>query len=160
MKEIKLTQGKIALVLVDDDDHERISKHKWCYDGQKYANRSEREGGKKIKIYMHCEILKPPDGLETDHINLNKLDNQKSNLRICTNSQQQQNCPIRKDNTSGFKGVSWNKKIRKWEAYISCNRIRTRLGFHNSLEEAARAYDDAAFKLFGEFARLNFGESQ
>jgi hypothetical protein len=154
VKEIKLTRGKVALV--DDDDYERISKHKWCYDGHKYAIRSERKGGKKINIFMHCEILGHPDGMETDHINCNKLDDRKSNLRICTNSQQRQNCPIRKDNTSGFKGVSFNKDVRKWEAYINCNRVRTRLGFHDSPEEAAYAYDNMARKLFGEFARPNY----
>ena len=151
-KEIILTQGKVAIV--DDDDFEWLSKFKWHF--KRYAARTNRENGKQINILMHREILNPPENYEIDHINGDKLDNRKTNLRICSHSQNEQNCPVRKNNRSGFKGVTWHKKAKKWGARICINGKKRRFGLHNSPEEAANAYDKAARKYFGEFARTNY----
>ena len=105
---------------------------------------------------MHKEILKPPSGFETDHINHNGLDNRKDNLRICTTSQNHYNQIIRSESkTSKFKGVSRHKASRKWIAQIGYGRRMIYLGCFDSESEAARAYNQKARELFGEFANLN-----
>ena len=104
---------------------------------------------------MHREILKCPKGLFIDHINRNGLDNRKNNLRVCSKSQNMMNTLIPKNNTSGYKGVSWSKRDKKWMAYIKIKNKFNNLGYFNIKEQAALAYNDAAKKYHGEFARLN-----
>ena len=150
MKEIQLNHGYVALV--DDEDFERLSKWKWVYaDGRavRYDSRSKKT------IYMHRVIIDTPDGMYTDHIKTgDTLNNQKSNLRVCTYSQNQANRGLNKNNTSGFKGVSRDGK--KWRAVIMVDNKYIRLSCHDTPEQAARVYDEAAKKYFGEFASLNF----
>lgn len=151
MREIELTQGKVAIV--DDDDFEWLNQWKWRFDI--YAVRELR--GKPL--YMHRIILQTPIGMQTDHINGDKLDNRRENLRICSASQNKQNEGIRSNNTSGYKGahyVSTNNRIKKWCATIWINNKSIFLGFFLTAEEAARAYDKKAIELFGDFANLNF----
>src|SRR4030066_2184242 len=112
MKEIKLTRGKVAIV--DDEDYEWINQWKWHCNGQGYAERHCDIPGKRTMIKMHRLILNTPNGMETDHINHNRLDNRKSNLRVRTRSQNAINTPIRSSNTSGKKGVDWKKNVGKW----------------------------------------------
>lgn len=90
-----------------------------------------------------------------DHINLNGLDNRRGNLRLCTDGQNKANGRIRRDNTSGYRGVYWNASANKWQAYISVNSKRLYLGVFSDPWDAAVAYNDAALKHFGEFARIN-----
>jgi hypothetical protein len=92
----------------------------------------------------------------TDHINHNKLDNRKSNLRVCTDLQNARNSTYRPNNTSGFKGVSLRKKYGTWSADIKINYFHKFLGYFSSPEEAAHAYDNAAKEIYGEFAKTNF----
>jgi len=108
-------------------------------------------------IFMEKEVLGVLGRKVTvDHKNGNGLDNRKFNLRICTRSQNQQNKKKPISNTSGFKGVAWSKAANKWCAYIAVNKERIHLGLFVDPKEAARAYDTAARKFFGEFARPNF----
>lgn len=146
-KSISLTKGKIALV--DDGDFEELNKHKWCFDGQ-YAQR--RENTKAIR--MHRVIIEIPAGMVIDHIDGNKLNNQRSNLRICTNAENTMN------RQSGFgasqyKGVALHKPTGKFRAYIRGHGRQIHLGLFEREEDAARAYDEAAKKHFGEFAKVN-----
>lgn len=93
---------------------------------------------------------------QIDHIDGNKLNNQRNNLRSATSSQNAINSKKPKNNTSGYKGVSWSKKSKKWRAQICFEGKQIHLGFFDDSKDAANAYDKAALKYFGEFARLNF----
>lgn len=108
-------------------------------------------------MYMHRFITNCPFGMEIDHRDGNKLNNQKCNLRICTPTQNKRNIKKQSNNKAGYKGVSYfgNKYIR---ATISINRKQIHLGFFPDLITAAKAYDKKAKELFGEFAYLNFPE--
>lgn len=153
-KEIPLTKGKVTVV--DDEDYERFGKFKWHCVGGRYAARSV--GGRKNKrmVYLHREIIGAKEDEIVDHINGNKLDNRRSNLRVVTVSENLYNTSIRSDNTSGYKGVSFVKDCRhKWEARIHKNGKKRVLGYFDTPEDAARMYNFWAIQLFGEYARLN-----
>ena len=160
MKEIKLTKGFIALV--DDEDFERVNQIKWQTQINKsniYAmNRIKRED-KTIKRYLHRFILKlenTPRGTDVDHINHNGLDNRKENLRTCTQSQNNMNSIPQKNKKSIYKGVYFNRLNNKFITRIYINRKCVYHAFFSSENEAAKAYDIAAKKYYGEFAYLNF----
>lgn len=151
MKKIKLTQGEYALV--DNEDFERLSKHNWHFD--RYAQRSIRENGKQKHWRMHWSVIgRSPKGFEVDHVNGNKLDNRKENLRVVIHSENQRNKGKSKNNTSGFKGVNWNKKAGRWIANIKINKNRLYLGSFLDKKLAYQAYCNACAKYHGEFARL------
>ena len=154
MKCIKLTQDKYAIV--DDDDYEILKKHKWCYS-MGYAMRGDYIGdyvnGKNI--LMHREIMKTPKGFDTDHIDGDKLNNRKENLRIVTRSQNIMNSKKKSGLSSKYKGVSFYKKTSKWTAQICPKEGRIHLGTFLTEEKAARAYDNKAKELFGDYAKLN-----
>lgn len=161
MKEIQLTQGKVALV--DDEDFERISIHKWqAFNSHKYRGGQyfiARHHATNGHIMMHRLIagLNFKDkNLVVDHINHNTLDNRKSNLRVCTKADNSRNCILPKHNTSGFKGVWQDKRNGTWKACLSILGCNKHVGTFFTKEEAARAYDEAAKKHYGEFAYLNF----
>lgn len=95
-------------------------------------------------------------GAMVDHENRDTLDNQRLNLRICTNRQNQANARVRSDNTSGYKGVCWNKGTGKWKAQMTNgNGKRLCIDYFPTAIEAARAYDAEALRLHGEFALTN-----
>ena len=150
-KIIKLTQGKYAIV--DDEDFEYLSQFKWWSDGHGYAIRKVKN---KV-ITMHSVLLSPPRGKEIDHINRNRSDNRKNNLRVVTRQQNLFNSNKHSDNISGFKGINrHNLGKGYWRAKIFVAGKHKHLGLFNTKEEAARIYDTAAKKHFGEFAGLNF----
>jgi hypothetical protein len=158
MREIPLTQGKIAQV--DDEDFERLSQWKWqasvLTGGLCYARRGESRGGVERKIYMHHEVLGVPSSTEVDHANGNGVDNRKDNLRLGTHAQNLRNTGLRTNNTSGYKGVHYDSARGKWKAEICVRGKGHHLGRFPTAEEAARAYDAAARAHSGEFAWLNF----
>nr|WP_243767389.1 HNH endonuclease [Paenibacillus agricola] len=104
---------------------------------------------------MHRVITDAPKGYFVDHIDGNPLNNQRHNLRLCTNAQNCRNRGAPKGNTSGFKGVTWNTWNGKWQAQIGKDYKRYHAGYFESPSEAARAYNAKATELFGEYARLN-----
>lgn len=158
MKEIELTQGLVAFV--DDEDYEKLSKHKWRAEKRGDLFYAYRSAGKHGGYAMHREILPIPLGKEIDHTDRNGLNNQKSNLRICTVSQNQANTKSRTGGTSKFKGVGWFKSSRKWRALIKVKGQLVYLGLFVTEEDAAIAYNNAALRHFGEFARLNSVEAR
>lgn len=156
MKEIKLTQGKIALV--DDEDFERLNQFKWYAYFDRYNHYATRRiiiGEKSKLIRMHREILNTHKGVHVDHINCNGLDNRKANLRLCTNQQNSFNRKdFHKNNKLGIKGVYWDEKRKKFAAKIHVNYKSIRLGFYNILGDADSAYRKAENEYFGKFARI------
>jgi len=134
MLSIVLSQNKFALI--DDEDFERVNKYKWYLSTDKYAI---RQIGRGKFIYMHRFINKTPKGVDTDHINRNKLDNRKCNLRTASRSLNTRNSSLRNDNTSGYKGVDFYKRVKKWRVRISINKKNISLGYFNFLEDAILA---------------------
>jgi hypothetical protein len=147
MKEIKLTKGKVTIV--DDEDYEYLSQWKWQFNVG-YASRSSSVRGKSCKIYMHRIIAHTPMDKETDHINRDKLDNRRKNLRICSSAVNERNKSIVCTNTSGARGVNWEKGRNKWRAGITYNYKYYNLGRYDNINDAIRAYNEKAFELFGE----------
>jgi len=134
--------------LIDTDDIPKVDGVLWSQNDKGYVYNDRR--GKLHKIVM------PSSGQneDIDHINGIKTDNRKENLRSCTRGQNNMNKHSTKS-TSGYKGVSWCKRDRKWVANIFYNRKHIFLGRFENIHEAAKAYNRAAEKLFGEVAHLN-----
>lgn len=160
-KEIELSQGYKAIV--DDEDFEYLSQFEWnarVVSGTQYAKRSFKVDGKGTTVNMHREIMKCPKNMMVDHINGNGLDNRKENLRICTRSQNLMNSQNPKDaKTSKYKGVCFNKQTKTngkvWRSEIRLNKKAIFLGAFYEEKDAAKAYNEAALKYFGEFAKIN-----
>jgi hypothetical protein len=155
---IVLTQNQIAIV--DAEDFEWLNQWNWyavwSEDTQGYyavRNRPRSEG--KGPLYMHRIVSKCPAAKDCDHANENTLDNRRLNLRPSSNSQNHANMGRSKSNTSGYKGVTWHAKRRKWQAGIGVMGRFIYLGIFDRKEDAALAYNEAARKYFGEFAQLN-----
>lgn len=159
MKLIPLTQGKVAKV--DDADYLWLSQWKWFAHSPRaglfYAKRnSSGEETKGKTIHMHREILKLMGVKKADHKDGNGLNNQRRNLRPATNSQNLANRSKQRNNTSGFKGVTWDALTRKWRAQIRVKKKHIYLGIFDLPRWAALAYDSAARQYFGPFAYFNF----
>jgi hypothetical protein len=158
VKTIRLTKGRHAIV--DAADYEWLSQWKW-YFGAGYAMRgayTKLPSGKwsRTTVYMQRVIMSTPHDMETDHRDGNKLNNSRSNLRICTHSQNQHNKPkINHRSSSRFKGVTWHKKERLWHAQLELNNRNVHIGRFLKEENAALAYNLAALSHFGEFANFN-----
>jgi len=154
MKRIPLTKGRFALV--DDDDYERLSCFKWYLQNDGYAARNQKqEDGTRRTVLMHRVIAgaKPGDGMHVDHRDVDKLNNQKGNLRSCLRAENLRNYPRRVDNVSGFKGVQLRKDTGKWRARIGYEGRYLTLGTFETAELAHEFYCLAADMLHGEFAR-------
>ena len=160
LKTIQLTQGKVALV--DDIDYEHVASFKW------YARRAQHgvwhalrnitnPDGTRHTVMMHRFIIGlSADDLHLDHRDCDGLNNQRINLRFADKSGNASNTRVRRDSGSGLKGVHFDKRCGKWSARIKSKGRYIWLGYFLTAEKAARAYDAAAIKYHGEFARPNF----
>jgi len=152
VKKIELSRGLVALI--DDEDYPAISQFKWTASARNYAYRVTQDSGKQSYHALHREImgLQSGDSREVDHIDGDGLNNQRANLRICSHAENTLNRRMSKRNTSGFKGVTWSKCNRRWQAQIMIGGKQKWLGLYDSPEIAHAAYKAAADALHGEFA--------
>jgi len=162
LKRIKLSRDRFAII--DSGDYESLVKFKWYCNHYGYAVRERyfgMVGGKRKRgcVWMHREITSAPSGIFVDHKNGNKLDNRRSNLRLATNQQNKANESPKRSNTSGFKGVVWCKKRKRWVAQITFWGKCLNLGGYKNKKEAALRYDEAAIRFFGLFAKTNFAHA-
>lgn len=159
MTEITLTKGFKAVI--DSEDLVKVKDFKWVAfvrDAKKnkiYARAHIKGSGRNGKqISLHRLIMDAPKGMVVDHIDGDTLNNKKGNLRVCLQAENARNsCSAY--GSSRFKGVTLRKKINRWRAYIKKNYRQIHLGWFASEAEAAKAYNIAALKLFGSFAKLN-----
>lgn len=153
-REIPLTRGLVAIV--DDEDYAPLAQYRWRIlrtHGLSYAIRGGSKG--KEAILMHREILGARPGLQVDHANRNGLDNRRINLRLANQTQNNANSRLTYRNKSGYKGVHWSRQKAAWHAELRVDGRKIHLGFFDTLDQAARTYDEAAVTHFGEFARTN-----
>lgn len=159
MKEISLTLGKVALV--DDDDYERIVRHKWQfypYNAGYAVRKGSKRNGEPRTVRMHREIMNAPKGVQIDHINGNGLDNRKSNLRFANTQQNAFNREKPSVNCSSkYKGVLKRRDDSNWVVRIKYNNRQFHLGTYQSETYAAAVYNVAAHIMFGSYCRINKG---
>ncbi len=146
-----------TFAMVDDADFDWLNRWKWSpnrpHKNAVYIMRNEIRAGKSTCIYMHRAVVDAPMGVTVDHINGNPLDNRRTNLRLCTSSQNACNMRLRSDNTFGFKGL---RNCRgKWQFQIKKNKTIKIVGGFKTARDAATAYDEAALELHGPFAKTN-----
>lgn len=164
--EVTLLRGQIALV--DASDLERVQGFKWyavrqgcCRRGKQYTYDTHIVCARinHRTTYLHRFLLDAPRGKVVDHVNGNPLDNRRANLRICERSQNNANSRVPSNSSSGYKGVglykpkSWT--VAKWRAQIQKDGVKKVIGYFDSAEDAAKAYDEEAVRMFGEFAKTN-----
>lgn len=140
--------GKGQVARVDDADFEAVSALRWYVAKNGYAANDSRP-----RKTMHRMVMGFPDG-SVDHINGDRLDNRRANLRVCTQSGNTANSKLSRANTSGYKGVSWDKKAGKWTVTTTKDYRHVFGGYFDSKEEAAARYAELARELHGEFARV------
>jgi hypothetical protein len=142
-------------VLIDEEDYDKIKNYKWGV--YKYGNDFYIKRFKAGSVLaLHRVVMENPYGVQIDHINHDTLDNRKCNLRFCTQSQNNQNKKkTNRATSSKYKGVAWSKKDKRFRAKITVNKKDIYLGNFRTEEDAAKAYNDAAAKYFGNFAFLN-----
>jgi len=144
--------------LVDDEDFEELNKHKWYAikdHNTYYAIRHDKRDPNTLErksVRMHRILLNAPSNMVVDHINGNGLDNRRSNIRLCTQSQNAFNQRKNIKNVSGYKGVGWHKQRKKWRAQIRINKKRIDIGHFSTPKLAHEAYIEAAKKYHGDFA--------
>ena len=155
MREIQLSQEQVTLV--DDEDFDYLNQWSWCILADKWTLYACRRENKKTLLLMHRVLMKTPKGLVVDHKDHNGLNNQKDNLRNCTQSQNSCNMQSRKNFTT--KGVSHRRKrsgeLGNFSAYITIDGRKKWLGTYKTDYEAALVYNAAAILQYGEFANLN-----
>jgi len=160
---IKLTNDGVALI--DEYDEELLRQYSWYWvdflgTGTKYAYAWSRISERPVAMHRLILKLVPHDGKQVDHINGNGLDNRRCNLRLCTTQENHRNMTKQRGvYSSQYKGVSYREDRKKWQAYIIVDNKKRSLGTFAEEREAAKAYDEAANSLFGEFAYLNLGRN-
>lgn len=137
MKIIPLTQG--AVTFIDDEDFDLVCRWRWKLHPQGYACRSTQVDGRYVTILLHRLIADTPPHLQADHINRDRLDNRRNNLRNVTGSVNTMNQGLSPRNTSGYRGVTWDKERGKWQAKTKHLGRWVFLGRYDSAEEAAAA---------------------
>lgn len=149
--------GHSSFTLVDEDDYEDLNQFFWLKNSNGYVVRKVYLGnGRQADERMHRRVMMAPQNMEVDHRFRNRLDNRKSELRICTHIQNSGNARKRIKSKSQYRGVYWEPSGRKWIANGVENYIRVLLGRFVLEADAARAYDRWAYARWGEFAHLNF----
>ena len=154
MKKIKLTHGQFALV--DDKDFNELNKHKWYAWYNKrtksyYAVRNiTKSNGKQTLQYMHKIIMNAPSNMQVDHTSHDTLNNRKKNLRICMISQNSMNRLPRKNTSSRYKGIIWDKRHKKWASRITINGKRIFLGYFDNEILATKTYNKKWVKDAGD----------
>jgi len=138
-------------ILIDPEYYDLISEYRWREGGAGYASTDRNQ----VTLHMHRLIMESEPGKQVDHINHNKLDNRRCNLRHCTPSQNHMNRQPKKGKSSKYKGVCYSKSRGLWQANVTKDGKRYNLRAHTTEVEAALAYNKKAFELFGEFVRLN-----
>lgn len=157
---LKIYNSELPAIL-DDNVPEEILNVRWRISKKGYVMSTKYLGKingkyKNTAIYLHRLIVKPSSKMQVDHINGDKLDNRRQNLRICTNQQNNRNVNSHKDSTSKFKGVSWDNTNKKWLVQIADHTGKNRhIGRFIDEKEAAQAYNKAAKLYHKEFAKLN-----
>lgn len=151
MKYIKLSNYNKSFI-VDDEDYENVKYYSWNLNG---GENTVIQGWVNNKCVSIGRFLLGESNLEADHKDCNIFNNQKSNLRNATRAQNAINKPFNYTNNSGYKGVSFYKPSSKWRARIKVDQKEIHLGHFNDIIDAAKAYNEAALKYFGEFAWLN-----
>jgi hypothetical protein len=151
-------KANLTVIKIDPEDNHLLVRYSWFVNNRGYLYSPL----KKQTLLLHRLVMGLGSGrkVQVDHINGDKLDNRRANLRLCDNRQNHQNTSKPVTNTSGFKGVHSHPMSKKWVAAISINSKLTHLGMFETKELAAKAYDDAARKFYGEFARLNFNDKK
>ena len=151
---ITLTKGYTAVI--DAADAELVGRYAWCALVQShgaYAYRTDCSGDKPEAVYLHRLLMDAPADLYVDHIDGDRLNNRRDNLRLATHAENMRNMKRPRTNTSGFKGVYWSRQHSKWRARIMHNGKQHCLGLFDCPQEAHAAYCKAAEELHGEFAR-------
>ena len=142
-----------GFALVDECDADRVLARKWQVLSRRHTSYVQATSGDRA--LLHRFVIIAPAGMQVDPTECDGLNNRRSNLRICPRSPTNANRRAGVG-TSRFKGVSWNRKNARWQVFIKATDKNTFLGQFKDEEDAARCYDAAAIRLFGEFARLNF----
>jgi hypothetical protein len=156
VKRIPLTQGLEALV--DDEDFDHLMQWKWSASGRRdyrHPARGTADGSSVKMSVVVAERMGLDTSITVDHHNRRPLDNTRGNLRSANKSQNGANRGPNQNNTSGYKGVWLCQRTRRWKANIKVKRVTYHLGTFSTAEDAARAYNEAALKHFGEFAYVN-----
>jgi hypothetical protein len=160
--ELKIKSKKYGeqIIIIDDEDHNKIKNYIWHVAPSKngyslYAKTGILKNGKRSILKMHRLLMNFPENKIVDHINTNSLDNRKENLRICTNQENQMNGTKRMNGTSKYKGVYFDKSRNKFVANIMKDGKKVFTKRFDTEDQAAIAYNIAALKYFGEFARPN-----
>ncbi len=152
---------KNKIILIDIEEWEKLKEFKWYIHTTNQGAQACITSDKSFNsIYMHRVILNAPKSLQVDHIDGDTLNNQKSNLRLVTNSQNQMNKKIHKNNKSGFKGVTWFTRYKKYRARININKKQIFLGHFSTKEEAFSAYLEAVKKYHGEYSSIYSREKE
>lgn len=135
--------------IIDAEDLPLVSCRRWCLDGNNYAAAMIRINGIGYKVKMHRLLLglQPGDKMNGDHINRNRLDNRKSNLRILTKKENSKNMSKFRDSTSSYRGVFWDKQSNRWRANITVDGKQTRIGIFKNELDAAHAAREARMHL-------------
>lgn len=155
MKYIELSQGKLAKV--DVDLYNKLSNLKWYFDGYYVARNQYLGNGKSKIVRMHRFVYEMtngeiPKGMTVDHINCNKLDNRIDNLRLCTQAENSRNKVAQSNSATGYSGITWHKRDKKYQAQIKLNGKWYYIGGFKALDEAIMARKATEKKYFGEFA--------
>ena len=153
MRKIYLANNK-GIALVDDEDYDWLNEYKWHINIGGYAETKIKINNKWFNKFMHRILIEPPKNMFVDHIDHNKLNNKKNNLRIATKSQNSMNRP-KYNGTSKYKGVCWDKRKNKYISEIMLNNKTYYLGEFMNEIDAAKAYNKKAIELHGEYAYLN-----